>query len=130
MEELIGSSQLNVASEEEAFEAAMAWVRHDAEKRTPFLSRLMSKVRIPLLSRHFLMSTVDSEELIREDSGCKELLLEAMRYHLQPEQRATLASERTVERRPDGMRPYIFSIGNLLSISQFYKKFYKILIIF
>jgi len=111
VEELIGSNQLNVASEEEAFQATMAWVRHDAEQRGSHLSRLMSKVRIPLLPRRYLMSTVDSEELIREDSGCKELLLEAMRYHLQPEQRASLGSERTVERRPDGMRPYIFSIG-------------------
>lgn len=111
VEELIGSSSLNVASEEEAFQATMAWVRHDPKERTQFLSRLMSKVRLPLLSRNFLMSRVDSEELIREDSGCKELLLEAMRYHLQPEQRASLASERTMDRRPDGIRPYIFSVG-------------------
>lgn len=57
------------------------------------------------------MTSVDSEELIKEDSGCKELLLEAMRYHLLPEQRASLASDRTQERKPDGMRPYIFAIG-------------------
>jgi kelch-like protein 17 (actinfilin) len=57
------------------------------------------------------MTSVDSEELIKEDPGCKELLLEAMRYHLLPEQRASLASDRTQERKPDGMRPYIFAIG-------------------
>lgn len=32
------------------------------------------------------MTSVDSEELIKGDPGCKELLLEAMRYHLLPEQ--------------------------------------------
>jgi len=66
---------------------------------------------MPLLSRSFLMASVDSEDIIREDPGCKELLLEAMRYHLLPEQRASLTSDRTQERRPDGMRPYIFAIG-------------------
>ena len=57
------------------------------------------------------MTTVDSENLIRDDPGCKDLLLEAMRYHLLPEQRSSLASDRTMERKPDGMRPYIFAIG-------------------
>ena len=57
------------------------------------------------------MTTVDSENLIRDDAGCKDLLLEAMRYHLLPEQRSSLTSERTMERKPDGMRPYIFAIG-------------------
>lgn len=76
-----------------------------------FCIKLLSKVRMPLLGRKFLMTSVDSEGLIRDDPGCKELLLEAMRYHLLPEQRASLTSERTQERRPDGMRPYIFAIG-------------------
>jgi hypothetical protein len=44
-----------------------------------------------------------------------ELLLEAMRYHLLPEQRGqpSLSSDRTQERKPDGIRPYIFAIGKL-----------------
>lgn len=66
---------------------------------------------MPLLGRKFLMTSVDSEGLIRDDPGCKELLLEAMRYHLLPEQRSALTSERTQERRPDGMRPFIFAVG-------------------
>ncbi|ODN06264.1 Kelch-like protein 17 [Orchesella cincta] len=111
VEELLGSPQLNVASEETAYEAGMAWVKHDVENRRLFLSKLLSKVRMPLLGRKFLMTSVDSESLIRDDPGCKELLLEAMRYHLLPEQRASLTSERTQERRPDGMRPYIFAVG-------------------
>ncbi|CAG7700252.1 unnamed protein product [Allacma fusca] len=111
VEELLGSNQLNVTNEEQAYAAVMAWVKHDADQRRSELSRLLSKVRVPLLSRRFLMTVVDSEGLIRDDAGCKDLLLEAMRYHLLPEQRASLSSERTIERKPDGMRPYIFAIG-------------------
>lgn len=59
------------------------------------------------------MSCVDSESLIREDSECKELLLEAMKYHLLPEQRSVMSSQRTSERRPDGMKPYVFAVGEI-----------------
>lgn len=73
--------------------------------------QLMSHVRLPLVCREFLMSCVESESLIREDSQCKELLLEAMKYHLLPEQRSLMTTQRTSERRPAGMRPYVFAVG-------------------
>lgn len=57
------------------------------------------------------MSFVDSEHLIRDDNECKELLLEAMKYHLLPEQRSLMSTQRTRERRPDGMKPYVFAVG-------------------
>lgn len=63
------------------------------------------------MSRDFLMSTVDSEVLVRDSAECKELLLEAMKYHLLPEQRSLLISERTSQRRPEGIKQYVFAIG-------------------
>ena len=66
------------------------------------------------MARDFLMSYVDSEALVRENAECKELLLEAMKYHLLPEQRSALTTERTVERRPEGMRPYLFAVGTCM----------------
>lgn len=72
----------------------------------------MSHVRLPLVCRDFLMSCVESETLIRDDAECKELLLEAMKYHLLPEQRSLMSTKRTSERRPDGMKPYVFAVGN------------------
>lgn len=73
--------------------------------------QLLRHVRLPLLSRDFLMTAVDSETLVRENADCKELLLEAMKYHLLPEQRSALTSERTTERRPEGIKPYVFAVG-------------------
>lgn len=73
----------------------------------------MSHVRLPLVCREFLMTCVEMEPLIREDTQCKELLLEAMKYHLLPEQRSLMTTSRTLERRPDGMRSYVFAVGKL-----------------
>lgn len=79
----------------------------------------MSHVRLPLVSREFLMTCVETEPLIREDQQCKELLLEAMKYHLLPEQRSLMTTQRTLERRPDGMRSYMFAVGKSFSIPHF-----------
>lgn len=59
------------------------------------------------------MNIVDTETLVREDPNCKEYLLEAMKYHLMPEQRSSLVSVRSKERNPDGTLPYIFAVGNI-----------------
>ena len=64
-----------------------------------------------LFSREFLMNYVDKEPLVRETAECRELLLEAMRYHLMPENRSALTSYRTSYRQPDGTKPYLFAIG-------------------
>lgn len=73
--------------------------------------QLMIHVRLPLVNREFLMTRVDNEQLIREDPQCRELLLEAMRYHLAPEKRCALATPRTAERKPKGAESYLFAIG-------------------
>lgn len=91
--------------------AVLSWVRHDLNTRKKYISKLMRHVRLPLVSRDFLLSQVDSDNLVRENSECKEFLLEAMRYHLLPEQRSALANERTTLRRPEGLKPYLFAIG-------------------
>ncbi|BES87453.1 kelch-like [Nesidiocoris tenuis] len=111
VEELISNNQLNIASEEKVFLAVLNWVKHCVEDRVQYIAKLLSHVRLPLMSRDFLMSTVDTELLVRESPECKELLLEAMKYHLLPEQRSVLVSERTSLRRPEGIKNYVFAIG-------------------
>ncbi|XP_073990192.1 kelch-like protein 17 isoform X2 [Rhodnius prolixus] len=111
VEELISNNQLNIASEEKVFLAVLNWVKHCVSDRVQFIAKLLSHVRLPLMSRDFLMSTVDSEVLVRDSAECKELLLEAMKYHLLPEQRSLLISERTSQRRPEGIKQYVFAIG-------------------
>nr|XP_022912325.1 kelch-like protein 17 [Onthophagus taurus] len=111
VEELISNSQLNISSEEDVFTAVLNWVKHDLTKRNEFISKLMQHVRLPLVNREFLMTRVDNERLVRENGACRELLLEAMRYHLAPERRCALTTPRTLERKPKGTQPYLFAIG-------------------
>ena len=57
------------------------------------------------------MTRVETEDLIRNTPDCKDLLIEAMKYHLLPEQRSVLQSPRTVCRKPAGQVPILFAIG-------------------
>lgn len=71
----------------------------------------MKCVRLPLLRRDFLMSNVDTELLVRHHSECKDLLIEALKYHLMPEQRGVLSNSRTRPRRCEGASPVLFAVG-------------------
>ncbi|XP_027513997.1 kelch-like protein 17 isoform X5 [Corapipo altera] len=109
--DLISSDSLNVPSEEEVYRAVLSWVKHDVDSRRQHVPRLMKCVRLPLLSRDFLMSNVDTELLVRHHSECKDLLIEALKYHLMPEQRGVLSNSRTRPRRCEGASTVLFSVG-------------------
>ncbi|KAB5546240.1 hypothetical protein PHYPO_G00069770 [Pangasianodon hypophthalmus] len=109
--DLISSDNLNVPSEEEVYRAVLSWVKHDIDGRRQHVPRLMKCVRLPLLTRDFLMSNVDTELLVRHHSECKDLLIEALKYHLMPEQRGVLSNCRTRPRRCEGASPVLFAVG-------------------
>ncbi|XP_069466164.1 kelch-like protein 17 isoform X3 [Ambystoma mexicanum] len=109
--DLISSDSLNVPSEEEVYRAVLSWVKHDVDGRRQHVPRLMKCVRLPLLSRDFLMSNVDTELLVRHHSECKDLLIEALKYHLMPEQRGVLSNSRTRPRRCEGASTVLFAVG-------------------
>lgn len=77
----------------------------------PSLPQLMKCVRLPLLRRDFLISNVDTELLVRHHAECKDLLIEALKYHLMPEQRVNLYNIRTRPRRCEGASPVLFAVG-------------------
>uniref|UniRef100_T1IJD8 Kelch-like protein diablo n=1 Tax=Strigamia maritima TaxID=126957 RepID=T1IJD8_STRMM len=111
VEELISSDQLNVSSEENVYSAIIAWIKHDLPNRIQYTAQMVQHARLPLISRDFLLNYVDSEPLVRGNAECKDFLLEALRYHVVPEHRGNAVSLRTTERKPDGMRPYLFAVG-------------------
>lgn len=77
----------------------------------------MKCVRLPLLSRDFLLGHVDAESLVRHHPDCKDLLIEALKFHLLPEQRGVLGTSRTRPRRCEGAGPVLFAVGMLNSFS-------------
>lgn len=103
----------------------MRWIKHDLKQREAFLGNLLQHVRLPLTARQFLLSNVSDEPLIQGNQHGKDLLIEAMKYHLSPEHRRLMSTIRTQQRKPDGLRTYLFTIGGgslfaIHSDSEFY----------
>ena len=72
----------------------------------------MEQVRLPLLSQEYLVHRVDEEPLLRHSPKCKDLLIEALKFHLlRGEQKATFSSPRTKPRQPVGLPKVLLVVG-------------------
>nr|CDS32163.1 kelch protein 3 [Hymenolepis microstoma] len=95
---LISNDHIRV-SEEQVFEAALRWMRHNVATRgTPEVAaEVCGHVRFSLLPRDYLVRLSQSEFFLRANPWCKDFLLEAMGFLLLPwEQRGrNITSERT-----------------------------------
>lgn len=97
--ELFASDDLNVNTEEEVFASMERWVQFDIEKRKPFITNLLQNIRLPLMNCQLLTDRVERSPIFSLSEQGKELLLEAMKYHLLPERRAQMQSIRTRPRK-------------------------------
>ncbi|KAK3738174.1 hypothetical protein QZH41_019677 [Actinostola sp. cb2023] len=84
---LLSSEDLNVECEEDVYNALISWVREDLNDRESLLPHLLGKIRLPLLSPHFLVDQVEKEELIHQEIKCRNLLDEAKNVHILPDRR-------------------------------------------
>ncbi|KAI1236499.1 hypothetical protein IHE44_0014749 [Lamprotornis superbus] len=98
--DIISSDELNVRSEEQVFNAVMAWVKYSIQERRPQLPQVLQHVRLPLLSPKFLVGTVGSDPLIKSDEECRDLVDEAKNYLLLPQERPLMQGPRTRPRKP------------------------------
>jgi len=83
--DIISSDELNVRSEEQVFQAVMAWIKYNMTERRGHLSVVLQHVRMPLLTPKFLVGTVGSDILIKSDEACRDLVDEAKNYLLLPQ---------------------------------------------
>ncbi|XP_015199982.1 kelch-like protein 2 isoform X1 [Lepisosteus oculatus] len=109
---LIASDKLTIPSEEKVFEAVISWVNHDKDVRQEHMAHLMEHVRLPLLSREYLVQRVEEESLVKNSSACKDYLIEAMKYHLLPaDQRSMMKTIRTRMRTPVSLPKVMVVVG-------------------
>ncbi|KAM9471154.1 kelch-like protein 3 isoform 1-T1 [Clarias gariepinus] len=109
---LISSDKLTVSTEEKVFEAMITWIKHDKEARLEHMPKLMEHVRLPLLSRDYLVQIVEEEALIKNNNTCKDFLIEAMKYHLLPaDQRHLIKTDRTRPRTPVSLPKVMIVVG-------------------
>ncbi|XP_077300101.1 uncharacterized protein LOC143920936 [Arctopsyche grandis] len=94
---LIKPDELNAYSENIVFESVKRWLEFNHMKPEANLHLLIECVRLPLLSAEYLMS--DVEPYIFASSESRPYFLEALRYHLFPDQRPTMISPRTKQRK-------------------------------
>lgn len=96
---LLASDDLNVPDEETIFHALMMWTKHDNTNRKRYLAKLLSHIKLPLMSPQFIADHVESNSVLHEDKECQALIMEALKYHLLPERRSSFQSPRTKPRK-------------------------------
>ncbi|KAF0705009.1 ring canal kelch isoform X2, partial [Aphis craccivora] len=79
---LISCNDLFVPLEEKVFECVMNWVKHELDSRKDFLPELMEHVRLPLISKQFLLEKVVDEPLFQTSLKCKNFIIEAFKFHI------------------------------------------------
>ena len=67
---IISSSELNIDSEMEVINAIDFWISYDAEERNEFAGKLLSKVRLNLLSVDALNSVLNSYKTLNDIDDC------------------------------------------------------------
>eukprot|EP00095_Tigriopus_kingsejongensis_P011750 snap_masked-scaffold241_size241811-processed-gene-0.2 protein:Tk11750 transcript:snap_masked-scaffold241_size241811-processed-gene-0.2-mRNA-1 annotation:"ring canal kelch homolog" len=106
---LIASDTITVPSEERVYESVLAWIQHDLEARRMHIAELMSHVRLPLLSKEYLIQRVKEETLLESHPKCKDYIIEALTYHLMTT--SAVSSRRVRPRQPIGLPKIMLAIG-------------------
>jgi len=115
LEEVLSSEDLLVSSEVEVLEAVLRWVSHDTTNRTPSLLRLLSHVRLGLMTSDGLAKRVASAPLIQQTLGANQdwsqMLKAAITYvGSTPDERKTMSAPQTRPRLGSKGR-YVFCVG-------------------
>lgn len=100
MANALASNSLKGFSELELYHIARGWLNHESAKRRTSVYALMRHIRFPLMSPSELIqiSQDDEEEsdsLMRSETACVNLLLEASNYQMMPYMQPALQTERT-----------------------------------
>ncbi|KAL9889200.1 kelch-like protein 28 isoform 2-T3 [Glossina fuscipes fuscipes] len=77
---LIKDDQLSVKLEENAYIAAINWIKYNVEDRKAHLTELMSHIRLRFVSTRFLTNYIVKESLLKRNLQCKEFIIEALSY--------------------------------------------------
>ncbi|XP_067655054.1 kelch-like protein diablo [Haliotis asinina] len=111
LQELLQDDDLNIEHEEMAFEAVTHWLEHDLLSRKQHLAKLLSAVRLPLVSPYYLHDVVERNPTVNETPACRQLVDEAKAYHMMPDRRTELHTVRCRPRRCAVIVEVLISVG-------------------
>lgn len=113
MADILNRDDLSVDSEEQVYEALLAWIKHDSESREKYLFQLLQLVRLPLVGPNYLVENISNETLVKNNFRCRDLLDEAIYYHLLPEKRSHYKTFNLKPRCCNDAFGLIYSIGGM-----------------
>lgn len=119
MSEILNRDDLSVDSEEQVYEALLTWVKHDAETREKHLFQLLQLVRLPLIGPFYLVENISNESLVKNNFKCRDLLDEAIYYHLLPEKRPNYKTFNLKPRCCNDSFGLLYCIGGISSSGLF-----------
>ncbi|CAH2042994.1 unnamed protein product, partial [Iphiclides podalirius] len=91
--QLLDSDRIMVPNEEVVLDAVIRWMQHEPEERQRHLGALLEHVRLPLLAQDVLVARAAAEPLAGAGLRVKDLVIEALSFHLlRPERRAAAAA--------------------------------------
>ncbi|CAF0742067.1 unnamed protein product [Rotaria sordida] len=90
--EFIKEDDLRVSSEDEVYEACLRWLNHAPEQRKADFHLILQYIRLAFVSPYILMDRVASCKIVQEDAICRELLHEALQFHLLIDRRSEMST--------------------------------------
>ena len=74
----ISSDEINVSTEEDVFKIILAWIDRDKSERKKYFVELFRQVRLAYVTRDYLSSDVVTNDLVKDNEGCLDLVNDAM----------------------------------------------------
>lgn len=75
---IISREDLAITSEEQVYEAALAWIQYKIEKRKKHALEVFKCVRFPSIPKDYLLTIVDHEPLIQDDPDLLQMVCVAL----------------------------------------------------
>jgi hypothetical protein len=95
------------------YEALLSWIKYDEENRKESLDNLLKLIRLPLVEPVYFFDIISVEKLIKNNLKSRDLLEEAIYYHLLPEKRSHLKTFNLKPRCCNDSFGLIYAIGGL-----------------
>ncbi|OTF75594.1 kelch-like protein, partial [Euroglyphus maynei] len=113
--DIVSTDELNISTEEQVYNAIMKWVRYNVQERGQHLAHVLQHVRLSQMSAKFLVGTVSSDILVKNDEACRDLVDEAKNYLLLPQERSLMVGPRFRPRKPVRRGEVLFAAGGWCS---------------
>lgn len=59
----------------QVYDAAVAWLKHDAHNRIPHKTQVLQLIRFPLITKRYLTSQVHEEPLLQDCCDCLKMII-------------------------------------------------------